>query len=648
MGMKLKSECITGVMHKHRKGFGFVTPEGGGPECDIFIRPDHMSDAMNGDTVVVDYRPGQGRGDSPEGKVKKIIDRAASEYVGTFDNDGGVGFVVSGDRHQTDDLYIRPGNFGGAKDGDRVAAKIIAYPEHGRGPEGVITEIIARKGEKGGDIKTLIRQYNVREDFPEAVLDEAAEAEKRGITEEDLKGREDLRSSRKIFTIDGADSKDFDDAVSVSKLKNGHCLLGVHIADVSHYVTGGSPLDREAAARGNSIYLADRVIPMLPEALSNGICSLNPDEDRLTLSVDMEIDESGNVVDHRIYESVIRSCERLVYDDISDILENGDEALIRKYDHIYDDLLTMRDLAALLERRKDERGSIDFELTEPVIRMDDNGNVASVEPAKRRTANRMIEQFMLLANETVACEYFGKNVPFVYRVHEKPEKDKMEELEAFLKILGLRLGGDPDHVSPKMMSDILKKAEGKPYENVVNSVVLRSMQKASYDTKCRGHFGLALKFYCHFTSPIRRYPDLIIHRIIKTCIRGEHLPERETREAVKRAAKHSSETERAAVDLERDVAKIKMCEYMEGFTGERFDGVISGVTGFGIFVELPNTVEGLVRINSLSDDYYVYEPEKYRLIGKRRRRTYDLGDPIRVEVESADMETGEIDFRVVN
>jgi ribonuclease R len=644
----VKNEVLTGVMHKHRKGFGFVTPDGGDPGCDIFIRSDHMSGAMDGDTVVVDYRPHSGRGDSPEGKVRKIVGRAVTEYVGTFDKDGGAGYVVSGDRHQTDDLYISPDHFGGAKDGDLVAAKITAYPQRGRGPEGVITEIIARKGETGGDIKALIRQYNVSEEFPEQVLKEAEEAERRGITDADIEGRTDLRQSRRIFTIDGADSKDFDDAVSVEMTPAGHYLLGVHIADVSHYVAGGSALDKEAAARGNSIYLADRVIPMLPEALSNGICSLNPDEDRLTLSVDMEIDKNGNVVNHRIYESVIRSCERLVYDDISDILENGDKALIRKYDRIYGDLLKMRELAELLERKKDERGSIDFELSEPVIKMDENGHVASVAPADRRTANKMIEQFMLLANETVAHEYFGKNVPFVYRVHEKPEKEKMEDLEAFLKILGMRLGGDIDHVTPKMMSDILKKAEGKPYENVVNSVVLRSMQKAAYDTKCRGHFGLALRFYCHFTSPIRRYPDLIIHRIIKACLHGEHLPERETRDAVRKAARHSSETERAAIDLERDVAKIKMGEYMAGFIGERYDGVISGVTGFGIFVELPNTVEGLVRINELSDDYYVYEPEKYRLIGKRRRRTYDLGDPVRVEVESVDEGTGEINFRIVN
>lgn len=642
-------KLLTGTMQKHRKGFGFVITDDENDELgDIFISGDSMNGAMNGDRVEVDLIPEYLWKQSREGIVSRIVSRELTEVVGTFEKSKKFGFVVPDDKKQNDDIFIKRKDFGGAQRGDKVVAEITRYPDKSNSAEGRITQIISRAGEPGGDIKALIRRYNVPDKFPTKVNREAEDAFRRGVTKADMNGRRDLRN-KKIFTVDGADSKDFDDAVSVEKLKNGNYLLGVHIADVSHYVTENGALDHEAFERGNSIYLVDQVIPMLPELLSNGICSLNPGENRLTLSVDMEVTPDGEVARHEIYESVIRSCERMVYTDVSDIIEDHDKALIEKYDDIYEEIMLMNELAGILAKKKDERGSLDFDIEEAEITLDSTGSAVEIEVAERRTANKIIEEFMLLANETVAREYFSKEAPFVYRVHEQPSRDRMEEFQTFLRGFGISLQGSPEKITPKQLHAILEKVSGHPYENVVSSVMLRSMQKAIYSTECRGHYGLALDYYCHFTSPIRRYPDLMIHRIIKTYIKDEADQKRikSFKKKAKSAAEHSSETERTAIELERDVEKLKKCEYMSYHVGERYDGIISGVTKYGIYVELPNTVEGMIRLDDLNDDYYDFEPAKYRVIGRRTHNTYSLGDEMKIKVASVNTDEREINFRLI-
>ncbi|MCI2061873.1 MAG: ribonuclease R [Eubacteriaceae bacterium] len=639
----------TGVIHKHKRGFGFVTPEDeDGSLGDIFVPGKSMNGAMNGDIVEVNLIPEYLWEQSREGIVTRIISRSVEEVVGTFEKNKKFGFVVPDDRKQNDDIFIKKKDFGGAKRGDKVVAKIVKYPGKHDSAEGRIIQIISHAGEPGGDIKGLIRQYNVPAEFPKKVIQEAKALEAQGVRRSDIAARKDLRG-KTIFTIDGADSKDFDDAVSVEKLENGDYLLGVHIADVSHYVKENGSLDREAFGRGNSIYLVDQVIPMLPEMLSNGICSLNPGVDRLTLSVDMEITPAGDVVRQEIYESVIRSCERMVYTDVSDILEKNDRALIEKYADIYQDILMMDELASVLAKKKDARGSLDFDIEESEITLDSSGVAVGIGAAERRTANKMIEEFMLLANETVAREYNEKGAPFVYRVHDKPSRDKMEEFQTFLQGVGIGLNGSPESITPKQLHEVLEKVSGHTYENVVSSVMLRSMQKAIYNTECRGHFGLALDYYCHFTSPIRRYPDLMIHRIIKAYLHGEvdQKAFRNFRKKAKEAAEHSSETERTAIDLERDVEKLKKCEYMSYHVGEEYDGIVSGVTNYGIYVELPNTVEGMIRLTDLNDDYYEFEPQHYRLIGRRTNRIFALGDEMRIKVSAVNIEEREIDFIMI-
>lgn len=634
-------EPVTGILEKNKAGFGFVRMEDG----DIFISRSNMNGAMHGDTVSVDMLPEYLWDKNREGIVDKIIDRASAEVVGTFEKNKKFGFVVPEDPRNTDDVYIRKSNFSGAHTGDRVVATILKYPDRNVGAEGRISEIIARRDEPGADIMAMIRSRGLRETFPSRANAEAKAMAKAGISARELRDREDLRD-RSIITIDGAESKDLDDAVEVRMLENGNYLLGVHIADVSHYVENDGPLDKEAFKRGNSVYLLSRVVPMLPKNLSNGICSLNPGEDRLTLSCEMEVNKAGDVVNHRIFESVINSKARMVYDDVSDILENDDPELEEKYSAILDELRLMGELAALLSQTRHEKGSIDFDLDESEIVLDENEVPVDVFAAERRIANRLIEEFMLLANETVAEHFLKEGCPFVYRVHERPDGEKLSELRTFLEGLGITLNADPDSVTPADIGKVLEKAKAKNYENIVGSVTLRSMKKAVYSTSCDGHFGLAFRYYCHFTSPIRRYPDLMIHRIIKESLKGA------TKDALKKkyaakaeaAAVHSSETERKAQELERDVEKMKKAEYMEGKVGETFYGVISGVTSFGIYVELADTVEGLVRIERLRDDYYVFQPEKYRLVGEHTGRTYSLGDKVEIVVLSADSAERHIDF----
>lgn len=644
---KKQRPAVTGILSKHKKGFGFVIPDEGSFDRDIFISPSDMNGAMEGDRVEVDLIPEYLWEQSPQGIITKVTDRKLKEVAGFFDKGKKFGFVVPVDRKHNEDIYIPKKAFSGAKNGDIVVAAITGYPDRKNSAEGKITGILARAGEPGGDIKAIIRQRGLFFTFPSKAAAQAKAISKAGVGEQDMAGRRDLRGEN-IITIDGADSKDFDDAVSVKRLDNGNFLLGVHIADVSHYIGEDSPLDKEALKRGNSVYIINQVVPMLPKELSNGICSLNEGEDRLTLSVDMEITPEGDITEHNIYESVIRSKHRMVYTDVSDIIENDDRELAAKYSDIYDMLMDMKELAQILRSKREAAGSLDFDLDEAYITLDEKGVPVSVNLCERRTANRMIEEFMLAANKTVAERFFWLELPFVYRVHEKPDAEKMQEFRTFLMGLSIRLKGEGGNIHPKALNEVLEQVAGTSYENVVNTVMLRSMKKAFYSTECEGHFGLSMKYYCHFTSPIRRYPDLIIHRIIKEYLHGGIDDERIAvlSKKTQEAAETSSVTERAAIELERDVEKMKKAQYMSYHIGESFEGVISGITGYGMYVELENTIEGLVRLDRMYDDYYDSYPEQYRIVGQRTNKVYSLGQRVTVIVSDADYYEGTIDFRL--
>ncbi len=619
-------EPITGIIEKHARGFAFLRREEG---ADIFIAPDNLGGAMNGDTAQVELLPPYLWTKSKEGIVVKILERATKEVVGTFQKKKGFGFVVPDDRKLTEDIYIKQDAFRSAANGDKVVAKITQYPDKQHRIEGKITEIVARKGETGSDVLSLIRGYGLFQTFPSRVNAEAKARGREKITDEEIARRLDLRS-KNIFTIDGPDAKDLDDAVSIERLANGNYRLGVHIADVSHYVEEDGWLDKEALKRGTSVYLLNRVVPMLPKGLSNGICSLNEGEDRLTLSCFMEIDAQGEVVHHELAESVINSKARMVYDDVSDLLEHETPALRAKYAPLLTDIRAMGELARVLRDKRKQRGSLDFDFAESEIVLDAHEHPIAIRPAERRSANRLIEEFMLIANETVAEHFYWMNYPFVYRVHEKPDPEKMMDLKAFLMNFGIHLKGNPDNIYPKTLADIIDTIADEPYEAVVNRVILRTMKKAYYSPECDGHFGLAFRYYCHFTSPIRRYPDLMIHRVIKAAInnRMTEAKLKKYRHDVQEAAEISSRTERKAQELEREVEKLKKCEYMLDHIGEEYDGIVSGVTEFGVYVELPNTVEGMVFARDL-------------------RRPYQLGEQVRIRVLDARPAERQIDFAML-
>lgn len=638
---------IKGTLIKHKKGFGFVVPEEETGN-DIFIGSDDINNAMNGDYVSVKITNSSTKTDKREGTIVNIIKRNITEIVGTFDSSNNFGFVIPDDKRQNDDVFIKKKDFKGAKKDDKVVVTISKYPDKGHNAEGVITEIISRAGEIGGDIKALIRSYNLIKTFPSSVNAEASAMSKKD-TEKEVAKRISLKD-RKILTVDGADAKDLDDAISLSKLANGNYLLGVHIADVSHYVSEGGHLDKEALKRGNSVYLIDQVIPMLPTVLSNGVCSLNEKVDRLTLSIDMEINGEGKVVSHAIYEAVINSAARMVYSDVSDILEHKSVDLISKYTYIYEELLLMDELALILRKKRNDRGSLDFDFDEAYITLNNEGIPISIEIAERRVANKIIEEFMLVANETVAEHFFRLETPFVYRIHEKPSLEKMEEFQVFIKGFGITLKGALENIQPKQLSEVLKKVENQSYEQVVSTIMLRSMKKAFYGADCEGHFGLGVKFYCHFTSPIRRYPDLMIHRIIKESLHGKLNDTRikSLKKRVIEASSIASATERKAQELERAVEKMKKAEYISKYIGETYDGIISGVSNYGFYVELPNTIEGMVKASSLTDDFYDHDAQNYRLIGRDKHKVYALGDKIKIKVKDVNIKDGEIDFSVAS
>lgn len=639
---------VVGILKKNRKGFGFVIPESD-EKGDVYISSSDMNSAMHGDRVAVRLMFEEEGDKSREGEIVKVVKRANFEVVGTFERSDRFGFVVPDDPRIGHDIFIPQDKINKADTGDKVVAKIKVWPQKQRNPEGEIIEVLGSSNDVGTDIAAIIRNNKLSETFPQKVIHEAEQISPK-INKEEMKNRTDLRD-KLIFTIDGADAKDLDDAVSVEKLENGNYLLGVHIADVSHYVKEDSQLDKEALKRGCSVYLINKVLPMLPEKLSNGLCSLNPKIDRLTLSIEMQIDSDGKIISHHIFNSIINSKERLVYTDVSDILENKDNELIKKYKHIHDDLILMEELALILRKSREERGSIDFNFDEAYIELDEKGVPVKIHIAERRIANRMIEEFMLKANETIAEHFYWLDIPFIYRNHEEPSMDKINDLRQFIYNFGYVLKGNLETIRPKSLQEITKKIKGKREENIINSVMLRSLKKANYSPKNLGHFGLSAEYYSHFTSPIRRYPDLMIHRIIKEVIELGSLREERVKKLVMKveeAAKKSSEAEIVSEDVEREVDDLKKAEYISKHIGDIYEGIISGVTSFGIFVELDNTIEGLIRIGSLEDDYYIFEKEKYQLIGERTKKVYTLGDPVKIKVIGVNLPNKEIDFELVS
>ena len=637
---------ITGKLQVHKKGFGFLIPENEG-ENDVFIPSSCMNGAMNGDRILVQITRDDLNGKKREGEVAEILERANTKVIGVYEESRNFGFVVPEDTRLTQDIFVSKKDSNGAKHGDVVMVKVVKWADKRRSPEGVITEVLGKKGEKGLDILTIIKKHGLPEEFPEKVLKYAE-----GISEEidtaEIARRRDIRDLRMV-TIDGEDAKDLDDAVSIERLANGNYRLGVHIADVSHYVREKNPLDKEALKRATSVYLIDRVIPMLPKKLSNGICSLNPNVDRLTLSCFMEIDKKGKVLAHEIDETVIKTNERMTYTDVTKILEGkADEELLKKYDYLIEDFKTMEELCLILREKRRKRGAIDFDFEESKIVLNELGRPIDIKPYERAIANRIIEEFMLVCNETIAENMYWQNLPFVYRVHEEPDDEKLQRFRDFIYNLGYTIKSSHE-IHPKALQEILEKVQGKPEETVISTLLLRSMMQARYSPECAGHFGLAAQYYCHFTSPIRRYPDLQIHRIIKENLNGKINDKRRERLAVivDEAAKQSSEMERLAEDAEREVDDLKKAEYMMDRIGEEYDGIISSVTSFGIFVELSNTIEGLVHITDLDDDYYVYDETHLMLIGERTKNIYRLGDAVKVRCSRVDIDNREIFFDIV-
>lgn len=628
---------IAGKFSLKERGFGFISDE----NEEYFVPSSATMDAMNGDTVLARITVKATDGKKNEAKIIKVIARGSDSIIGTFTTSRNFGFVVSDDAKLGYDIFISKKRFNGAKNGQKVIAKITKWPENGRKPEGEIIEVLGYPDDKGVDILSVIRRYGLETDFNEKIKAQCENINCK-ISDADIDARCDFRNES-IITIDGADSRDFDDAVCVT-LNSGIYTLGVHIADVTHYVTENSPLDKEALRRGTSVYFPDRVVPMLPEMLSNGICSLNPHEDRLTLSVIMDINQNGEVINHRITEGIICSKERMTYDDVTAIL-SGDKQLKDKYTHIYEELQTMEKLAAILRKKRQSSGSIDFDFPETKVVLDENGKAADVYKYESGVSNKIIEEFMLIANKTVAEEFFWADIPFVYRVHEKPTREKIYDFNFLIKNLGYRSVSITEP-HPGEFASILQKAKGTKEEMIISKFMLRSLMKAKYSEQCLGHFGLSFKYYCHFTSPIRRYPDLAIHRIIKEFLRSGISRKRYSylRKFAAEAAVKSSEAEITAMEAEREADDIKKAEYMQKYIGKTYPAVISSITSFGFFAELENGIEGLVRMIDLTDDYYVFNDTDLSLIGEHTKKTYRIGDKTEITVAAANPHTKQIDF----
>lgn len=631
---------LTGTFSAHPKGFGFVTIEG--RDNDVFIPEDKTAGALHGDLVQIVEEEG-GKGRRTEGTVVKIVKHANAEIIGYYQKNKSFGFVIPDNQKITKDVFIPEGKDKGAVTGHKVVVRVTDFGGPDKKPEGVITEIIGHVNDPGTDILSVIRGYGLPEEFPDSVMKQV-EGIPDHVDLKEMAGRLDLRNLQTV-TIDGEDAKDLDDAITISKEEHGY-TLGVHIADVTNYVTENSPLNEEALKRGTSVYLVDRVIPMLPHKLSNGICSLNQGADRLALSCIMEIDTEGNVTGHRIAETVINVDRRMTYTAVNAIVTDHDDAVMEEYRELVPMFGLMKELADILRAKRSQRGSIDFDFPESKIILNEKGKPIDIRPYERNAATKIIEDFMLMANETVAEDFFWQELPFLYRTHDNPDPEKMKRLATFINNFGYSIRTQHGEVYPKELQKLLSKIEGTPEEALISRLTLRSMKQAKYTPYNSGHFGLAAKYYTHFTSPIRRYPDLQIHRIIKENLRGGLSEKRiaHYEKLLTEVAVQSSAMERRADDAERDTEKMKKCEYMSRYIGEEFDGVISGVTNWGLYVELPNTVEGLIRMNDLKEDYYVFDEERYELVGELSRKTYKLGQPIRVQVAGTDKLAKTIDF----
>ena len=639
---KSRGVFLTGVFTAHPKGFGFVSVDG--MEEDVFIPEDQVHGAMHQDTVQITVKPGQS-GKRREGAVNRIVKRGTDRIVGLYQESRNFGFVIPDNERYTRDIFVPKEDSGGAVNGHKVVVELVSYGTDRKSPEGKVVEILGHISDPGTDILSIVKGYDLPVEFPEKVMRQAERVPER-ISEADMQGRTDLRDVQMV-TIDGEDAKDLDDAVSL-EMNGGQYILGVHIADVANYVQEGSALDREAFERGTSVYLVDRVIPMLPRRLSNGICSLNEGQDRLALSCIMTIDQKGKVLDHVIAETVIRVDRRMTYTSVKKILEEQDAEESARYEELVPMFQRMQELAGLLRARRRARGSIDFDFPETKVILDEKGEPVEILPYDRNTATKIIEDFMLIANETVAEDYFWQELPFVYRTHENPDPDRMKKLSTFINNFGYSIRFREDEVHPKELQKLLERLEGTPEETLISRLTLRSMKQAKYTTECTGHFGLAARYYCHFTSPIRRYPDLQIHRIIKDSLRGRMNQEKieHYRKILDEVAKQSSERERRADEAERETIRLKKAEYMSRHLWEEYDGVICGVTGWGLYVELPNTVEGLVHVASLQGDYFEYNENAYEMVGQRTGKTYRLGQTVRVQVVKADRTTRTVDFEL--
>lgn len=638
---------LVGTIRRHPKGFGFLMQEHSEAD-DIFIPATGLNGAMNGDRAIVRIRreaTGQSRA---EGEVTRILQRNVQQIVGTFESSRHFGFVVPDDKRFGSDIFVSKDNFNGAKNNMKVLVEITKWPQKNQSAEGKIIQVIGKKNTPGVDILSVILSYGLPQQFPIDVL-MYAESLADTISAEEIEKRRDLRHLLMV-TIDGDDAKDLDDAVSVERLENGHYMLGVHIADVGHYVVEDNVLDKEALERATSIYLVDRVIPMLPQKLSNELCSLNAGKDRLTLSCMMEVDLQGNVVSHEIFESIICVDYRMTYKNVSKMLVEQNEDLCRCYAEIVPMLRCMEQLQKILEEKRKMRGAIAFHTSETKVVLDKKGHPIRIEYLEQGIANKIIEEFMLCANETVAEHYFWLDVPFLYRVHEEPKTDDILDVNKFLRIFGYNIKGVNNSIHSKAYQNVIENISGKPEEMVVNTVLLRSMQHARYDTEPLGHFGLAAQYYSHFTSPIRRYPDLAIHRVIKELLHnGDHLDENRVEKLkgkMRYYAEHSSAREKIAEEVERKSVDLKKIEYMSAFVGEKYLAKISGVTNFGLFVQLKNSVEGLVHISTLIDDFYQFFPEQYALIGERTHKVYQIGQEVEVQLVRTSIEDCQIDFEV--
>ena len=637
-----------GTYRKNQKGFGFVKLEG--QEEEIYISKENSYNALNGDTVAIKIISEKEADKKAEGKIVKIVRHEKDTVVGTFQKNRNFGFVVPDDKNFGTDIFISKSHWGKARNNHKVLVKIIKYPEKGKNAEGEIIEILGGVNEAGVDMLSLIRQYELPYKFPEEVVSEA-KAFGNKINEKNLEGRRDLRQDI-IFTIDGEDAKDLDDAIHVEKLTNGNYRLDVHIADVSNYVREKTELDKEAYLRGTSIYMLGRVIPMLPRELSNGICSLNAGEDRFTLSCSMEITPKAKVVSSDIYKAVIRVTERMSYTDVQKILDRSDEEILKRYEKYISHFDLMAELANILKDKRRENGYLNLDIPESKIILDENGYAIDVKKYETYFANEIIEQFMLIANETVAERFYWLQAPFIYRNHEAPDLDKVKDLNKTLYNFGYKIKISKEEIIyPNEFAKILDEVKGKEEEKVVSNIILRTLRVAKYEAENKGHFGIASKYYCHFTSPIRRYPDLFIHRIISKYLETNYMVNdfwvKKYEKRAEKRAENCSERERVATKVEREAEDIKKAEFMENKIGEEYDGIVSSVTNFGIFVELDNTVEGLIRYEKLGNEYFIYNEETRQAIGENSGKVYKIGDKVKIRVANASKLMRQIDFEIL-